>query len=405
LSVSVVAQTPALKVNRVEFKRTLQKLPQLDHFVPLASPAGYLPVPKAFRTEFDRTIQPVIHDEWKRLRRPHPGPIIKANRISFKRKLQTPLELNERPPTIFGFQAGFIPGSRRVEARRVEFKRTRRDLPLLTEYDPTPIGYRAGQWPSHLQLKPFKVDFTRTLQKLAHPEATPATPPVFVSYDAQFRVDAIKRRDIKRRHQAAINAHVYPPTSPLFYTGEWPASARAKPVKEAEFNRTHRRAPFQPQFPPAVPGFREGFWPASVPPPTLIQSFERTLRDLPQHDVWPATPPGFFTGFWTGFLLERPFKVDFTRTLQILPHPAASPQTPPVFIEMPAQWPAKPIKRRETRRKLQPILHPPRKEGFRFDAEIECKWWADCQPVKWEADAATTVWKADWTDTWDTDCD
>ena len=445
--ISVVAQTPALKANRVDFKRTLQILPHPEDTpaapVSTAAVTAFTPALKANVSDFRRDIQSLP---------PHPEdfpatptsvsvvaqtPALKANRVEFKRTLQilphpedaavtpfvawtpaekalrseftrtliTPLELNERPPTPFGFQWGFYPGSARVEANSIEFKRTRRDLPLLSEHRRTPIDFRTGQWPAHLQLKPFRVEFTRSVQAVIHNAEHPQTPPIFVNYPSQFAVPTIRRRETRRKHQAAINAHVYTPTSPLFYAGEYPASRAVKLVKESEFNRTHRRTPIQPQFPPAVPGFRQGFWPASAGVTTFTHSFERQLVELPQLDEHPATPPGFFTGFWTGFLQLKPFKIAFTRTLQKIPLLPAAPPTPPVFIEMPSPWAAQSIRRRETRRTLQMLPQPPRAQGFRTDEDIECKWWADCQPIKWEADAAPTVWTADWTDTWEADCD
>ena len=211
--------------------RRLIRVLQLNVFpiTPLGFFEGQWPShrpPPTFRTSFTRRLQtPLRLDE-----RPPTSVVefpfaaldllLKANRIEFKRQIQTLPQLDERPPTPPGFFAGHWPAPVPFPTFKIEFVRTRRDLAHNPAYPATPAGFFAGQWPSHKPFPTFKVSFTRTLQTLAQNPVYPPTPPGFFAgfFPAPFRVKRIPLT-YHREAQRVLNPHVYPATPPGFFAG------------------------------------------------------------------------------------------------------------------------------------------------------------------------------------------
>jgi hypothetical protein len=124
---------PAVKANRVEFQRTRQELAHNPAYPP--TPAGFFdgfwpgsrrvtPLLSAYTRRLAKLPQ---HDEWAQIP-PVPGltaffRVKDANKSVFERRLQQPLELNERPETPPSIIEGMAPWAAQ-SIRRRELRRT-----------------------------------------------------------------------------------------------------------------------------------------------------------------------------------------------------------------------------------------------------------------------------------------
>ncbi len=115
----------------------------------------------------------------------------------------------EYPPTPFGFQWGFYPGSARVESFAWQFERDIQAL-ALDEYPETPAGFFDGFWPGSKRAEVFFASFERNLQKLPPLDrfAEPAPAVDFAAYAPQPTLSW----SFKRELQTLAIPPEYPPT-------------------------------------------------------------------------------------------------------------------------------------------------------------------------------------------------
>jgi hypothetical protein len=381
-------------------------------------------------------------------------PALKANFSRFTRKLLTPLELNEHPAT----PPSVIPPAALdllLEANLVEFKRQIQKLPQLDQRPPTPPRFFEGFWPASDPFPTFKVSFDRKLLTPAEIDEYPPPPPSADLYSAIHKSPAAIRSEFKRTLQTLGNPHVYPATPPGFrwprppmpthkvafdrklqtlahneeypatppgfFEGQWP-SHKPPPTLKASFARQLKLPPEHNVYP--LPPVSADDYAGYTPVPKFTQSFTRQLQALGNPHVYPATPPGFrwprppMPTHKVAFarhlqqlpqLDERPlaaaiqppqpavesFNVSFTRDRQELAHNSAYPPTPPSIIEGMAPWAARSIRRRETRRKLQPVWDPSSNIPELFVPGLTICWRADPINLVWKACADGTTWFAD----------
>ena len=403
--VSVVAETPALKANRIEANRQIQTLGN-PHVYPATPPGFRWPRPPmpTLKASFDRSRQPLAHNpvypvtppgffagQWPSHKPPplfvtsfdrdrqklpelnvYPAPapaavpvvaILKANRAAFKRALQAPLELNERPPTppvvstarpsqdarpfvTFNFRSrqfqqavpvaqftkplvippgypSFLP----PVAHQISFEWHLQALPQLDEYPQTPAGFFAGQWPASLTLRPFEISFDRELQQLPQHDQ-------------------------------------WTPTPVGFFDGFYPGSKRVDSF-QISFDRDLQTVPQLDEFKPP-PVSAEDY--AGYTPVEKFQwSFKRTLQPILNPHVYPETPAGFFAGFFPGSKRAESFAWSFDTSIQPVrldrfPPPPVSADDYAAFTPVPT------IRRRDLNRRLQsvgnPHVYPPTPPGF-----------------------------------------
>jgi hypothetical protein len=320
----------------VSFDRALQELPKLDRFAPppvsAEDYAAFTPVTK-FSWSYKRHLQPVLIPpeypptpfgfQWGF----YPGSAgVKSFTYEFERTIQT-VELNEYPPTPPGFFEGFFPAP--IRLKRIPSSYHRKALRVLDPhvYPPTPPGFFEGFYPGSAAVKSFKVSFDRSLQSVPQLDEYPP-PPVAPDLFAGFTpVPTIRRRDIKRTLQT-VQLDERPPTPPGFFEGHWPAPV-PMPTHKTAFARRLQTLPQLDEHPatpaPAVPF--AAYTPALA---SFHSSFARARKKLPELPTAPPTPPGFFEGFYPGSAGVRALRVSFTRDLQSLPPLWEFPPTPPV---------------------------------------------------------------------------
>lgn len=410
--------TPAPKVKRIEFTRTLQQPLELNEHPPpppglfqtnakslkssftrqlqvLAIPpeypetpktaedyGGYTRFPSGIKIKYSRQIQPVLippvypetpfGQQWGFW----PGQLtLTANKITYQRGLQQPLELDERPTTAAGFRWPRPP----PPTFTASFKRQVQKLPELDVYPPTPpaffegffpapfrvkripatyhreakrvldphvyppAGTFAGFWPANKRVEANRTAFARRRQLIPELDRYAETPKSAEAYAGHTPVPSLKS-PIKWRIQPVLNPHVYPPTPAGFFDGFWPGSkavesslvkftrilvklpqhdqwtpplpnvlALPQPANRVKFTRRVQTV-IHPELPTATPpGFR---WPRP-PMPTFRIEFQRELARLPQHDQWTPTPPGFFEGQYPAAIRIEANRISFERLLQI----------------------------------------------------------------------------------------
>ena len=364
--VSVVAETPALKANRVRADRQIQALPRLPEYpLPAAVAVPYpswLP-PLALVSLFDRERLKLPQlDEYPATPVPPVSvvaetPTLKANRIEFERVLQTPLELNERPTPAPVISTARSPQEVQpfitFDIRSRQFKKA---TPVAEFVEPlvAPVPY-----PSWLPPVANRVSFERRLQALPQLDERPATPPGFRWPRPSFPTFTVEF--VRVRRDPAHNP-AYPATPPGF---RWPRPPM--PTLKASFERTLQTLAQNPAYPPTPPGFFEGFFPAPVRLKRIPLTYPREAQSPLELNERPSTPPGFFEGHWPAPVPMPTHRVAFTRTLQILGIPPEYPETPVSAVDYPGLTPASKANRISFERHIQAVEldeRPPTPPGF-----------------------------------------
>jgi hypothetical protein len=204
--------TVLLRPFKVEFNRTRQ---DVDHNALYPeTPAVFVNYPSIFRVDSihrrdtHREQQTVLHNIYPPTPPgfyegfyPATAPLKQANKTDFTRRRILLAPKHEFPPPIPGLFAAFWPSFKAVETYRISFRRTLQTPAELDERPETPLGFFSGQYTSTVLLRPFKVDFTRTLQPIPRAPDRPPTPPAVIEMPAMFAVPTIRRRDTHRTLQ------------------------------------------------------------------------------------------------------------------------------------------------------------------------------------------------------------
>lgn len=312
--------------HRSRFERRLQTPQELNEYPPPPPPSvpypAWLP-PKQHRrvgrpglllTSGGAISAPTIQDppSYKR---------VEAFRTSFKRRLQVPLQLDERP-----FTAQISTGPRPLVASFVTRSLRSRRLQVLPHnpiYPTTPVSTAQG-FPAWLPPIAHRTRLERALQTLPPLDEHPPLPPTAEGFPAWLS-PKVHKTSLERTHQAPLELNARPATT------IYPAWA-LPPQHRTRFERQRQRVPALDVYPPTPPT-AQGF-PAQVRLAANRTRLERRLQTLPRLDVYTATPP------YPSWLPPPVHRTRLERTLQATPRQDQY-APPPTAQEYPSWLPPK----------------------------------------------------------------